>query len=175
VFTFWDAAPGVAKEFVALELAHGAANATSTLRVTDNHFVYAAAEGGAPRLVHAKRVAVGDTMWVAGAQAAEPARVVGVSRVAGVGAYAPFTLAGPIVVDGVVAHSMADLRLPGGRMLADVLPVPPAWYSASAAHLRLLYRAGAGRGLQGASVWTRNALVVAARAVAAPLMGGASL
>lgn len=121
----------------------GVCNATDvasmkTLRASANHFVYAT-KGANPlisaaRLVHAGRVTVGDTMWAEcpgseGTEALCPSRVVEVSSVVDVGAYAPHTLAGSIVVDGVLAHSVADMELPGGLLLKEVLHAPDFLYT----------------------------------------------
>lgn len=63
------------------------------------------------------------------------------ARVA-LGAYAPHTLVGSIVVDGVVAHSVADLEI-GDKFMSDVFGSPLEWYhSKCTAYLRVLDRMG---------------------------------
>lgn len=108
-----------------------------TLRITANHFVYAASAANpalaAAKLVHAGKVAVGDIMWTDVCQdhqhAVCSARVVEVTNVLDVGSYAPQTVAGSIVVDGVLAHSMGDMVLPRGGLMKDVLRLPDVFYT----------------------------------------------
>lgn len=121
---------------------------TWELHVTHNHAVYRSREGSTSlsdaELIHAGKVVVGDVMWAVETSkdaTATAACVIGVEKQLEVGTFAPHTLAGSIVVDGVVAHSVADLTL-SGKFMSDVAGLPLSWYTKGTAHLRLLYRLG---------------------------------
>jgi hypothetical protein len=132
------------------------------LRVTPNHFVYAtsaalmADDVSKASLLHAGAVRVGDTMWVSSEShsVAAASKVVAVEHVPGQGVFSPHTLAGSIVVDGVVAHSSGDLPLSGGRFLSSTLGIHPKVYFVSGMRLCMCVTSskdGAGdpHGLQG--------------------------
>jgi len=172
VYTWMDKHSSIVKNYLKLTVAGRSNNSTKELQVSDNHFVYAA-KPSAPlsqaRLVHAKYVEVGDAMWLAfdGESQATEGIVTSVATVTNTGAWAPYTLAGSIVVDGVVAHSDADLPLGNGVMLADVIGhiVPPEWYQFGTAPLRMLYRLGMLN--EKHLVFTRSALIAVGQSLLA--------
>lgn len=126
--------------------------ATLQMELSADHFVLTFGSGSqhAPVAKYAAAVSVGDTMMVlppsaGAAQHSSPAQltaatVCGVERVALQGLYAPFTLGGSIIVDGVVASSHS-------RWFADAafavlgLPVAllPQLYQTVLAPVRLLF------------------------------------
>lgn len=154
VYTFFEQKRTSVHQYLAVKLgrldAAGAcmrdAPPGRVLNVSPNHAVYRSRTGRVSfadaHLVHADKLIVGDIMWVVNTEPTVQAScVVAVERHDAMGAYAPHTLAGSIVVDGVASHSVADLTL-GGNFMSDILGVPLEWYSKGLAYLRMLYRLG---------------------------------
>ena len=88
-----------------IELVTGA-----SLELTSGHFVPVGESLAAAVMTRARDVAPGATVLIApaGAKAAEPVLVDGVTTVRRVGMFAPVTASGTIVVDGVVASTYSD-------------------------------------------------------------------
>jgi hypothetical protein len=137
VYMFFDATTAATRDFLRIQLRSIKQGRLHMLHITPNHFVYAGPPASSSlahaRLVHAGTVHMGDTMWVRGEGGrVVESEVVDVERVPGEGLFSPHTLAGSIVVDGVMAHSSGDLALPGGRYLSTTLGIHPKVYFVSA-------------------------------------------
>lgn len=78
---------------------------TSPLEVTADHMLYVAKVG----LVPAKQIKTGDLLVASPQQQASKARVVSVRKVQRHGLYAPFTMSGDIVVNGIAASIFVTL------------------------------------------------------------------
>lgn len=121
VFFFGHKKPEAVSEFVRMDTAHSQKTGASPLRISPGHYLYV--NGG---LATARSVKVGDNVKLADGSSTP---ILAIRTEMRQGVFAPTTLHGDLVVDGILVSSYTDAIHP---RLAHVLLHP----------LRLVYRAG---------------------------------
>lgn len=105
-----------------IEYMRHSSNVTERLTLSPNHHLYVRASTGAKQLVFAWNVQVGDFL-IGGSREDEQLRVTGVTWEEKLGVYAPLTLSGSLVVDGVLVSNYAEFP-PSDQLLIHAAMAP---------------------------------------------------
>jgi len=117
----YDTSDSSAIDYVQIQTA-GANAEPEPLEISEDHLLYVVHEGlGTTKLVRAGHIKVGDALFAVGNGATDDdvaaVRVASIRRIKRRGAFAPFTVSGDIVVNGVVASNYIALPLSDDELL----------------------------------------------------------
>ncbi|KRT83295.1 hypothetical protein AMK59_3366, partial [Oryctes borbonicus] len=102
LFLDWD--PSQRRDFLKFELRSG-----RTLTVTPSHLIFQIANDNTSRTIYAAKLSVGDRVLVRDSSRLIEDAIVKVQQVAKTGVFAPLTMTGTVVVDGVLASCYATI------------------------------------------------------------------
>jgi len=107
VYSFMDFDPNVSVQYLKIEY-YGESISNSSITMSKDHLILAK-RNGVERFVFAKEIEVGDTIFQNRKGSIVPVVVVSVAQKISKGVYAPATMEGTLLVDGIVASSYANV------------------------------------------------------------------
>ncbi|KAI4459240.1 hedgehog [Holotrichia oblita] len=102
LFLDWD--PSQRRDFLKIELQSG-----RTLTVTPSHLIFQIANDNRSRTIYAAKLKTGDRVLVLDSKKLIEDSIVKVRQIVSTGVFAPLTLTGTVVVDGVLASCYATI------------------------------------------------------------------